>query len=307
MTEGLLLVTGGNGFLGSAIVREALRRGLAARAMARENSDLSLLEGVPRENLAFGDLTAPETLQAATRGCSAVINCAGATSETSPDMEHSRRLNVQGLKDLLAACRENSVRRFIQISSQSAQPENPSAYGKTKWEADQVLRAAEGFDWTILKPSIIYGPQLRGIFAKMVAHCDKLPVMPILGSGKELQRPVHVDDVAAAALDALNAPASIGNTYDLGGRDNMPFTDFIKAILRARGRNTPCFHLPIPIALAIAQILSLFLKNPPLTPDNVRGVKMAPFVDNTAAERDLNYRPRSFEEGLKEITVPAKK
>ncbi|HBF35596.1 TPA: hypothetical protein DDW35_13625 [Candidatus Sumerlaeota bacterium] len=297
----MLLITGANGFLGSAIVRQALQRGIAVRAMVRPGSSIDLLADFPSDHIVEADLEKPESLELATRGCTAVINCAGTTSEAAPDLELSRRTNVEGLRALLAACAKNGARRFIQMSSQSSLPTNASAYGKTKWEAEQVLRASAGIDWTILKPSIIYGPQLRGIFAKMVAHCDKLPVMPIIGSGNEEQRPVHVDDVAVAALDCLATPATIGGTYDLGGKDVLSFTDFVKAIIRARGRKTPCFHLPVPIALVIATVLSTFLKNPPLTPDNVRGIKLAPHVDNTAAERDFHYNPRTFEDGLQDL------
>ena len=297
----MLLVTGASGFLGSAVVHLARSREIPVRCMVRASSILNLLEGVPQDAIVRADMADPKSLRMAVKGVSAVIHCAATTSMSAPDLELSRRINVQGTRALLDACREAGVQRFVHISSQSAHPANPSVYGRTKMEADQEVRAAQNIAWTILRPSIIYGAAAKGIFDKMVQYCRKLPVIPIIGGGHEEMRPVHAHDVAWAALACLDTPATIGKTYDIGGFDALDFNQFIKEILKALGKKKMCFHLPIPVALAMARVLSLLMKNPPLTPDNVTGIQTVRHVDISAAQRDFQFAPRSFAQGLREI------
>lgn len=296
----MILVTGASGFLGSAVVRLALRKGLKVRAMVRESSSLDLLPALEEEALVRANMADPDSLDRAVDGVEAVVHCAATTSQAAPDLEKSRQVNVEGTRALLEACARHGVKRFINISSQSAHSGNSSVYGQTKREQDEVVQAGEP-DWTILKPSIIYGAEAKGIFDKMVGYCRKLPVIPIIGPGREEMRPVHVDDVAAAALSCLEKPESVGQTYDIGGADAMEFNAFIEAILKALGQKKPFFHLPIPVALAIAHVAGKVMANPPLTPDNVKGIQTAPHVDIRAARRDLDFQPRSFAQGLRDI------
>ncbi|MFW6287011.1 MAG: NAD-dependent epimerase/dehydratase family protein [Candidatus Sumerlaeota bacterium] len=297
----MILVTGASGFLGSAVVRIARARGYDVRPMVRENSDLTLLKGIDKETFVYGDMTDAGSLQKATQGVDAVVHCAATVSTGAPDLEKSRKVNVEGTANLLAACSRNGVRRFINISSQSAHPENPSVYGQTKMEQDNEVRKADDIDWTILKPSIIYGPQAKGIFDKMVSFCKKMPVIPIIGSGREEMRPIHVDDVAAATLDCIENDQTIEQTYDLGGRDVLEMNEFIRTILDVLGRKAFLFHLPVPIALLIAKTASAVMDNPPLTPDNVTGIQTVKHVDISDAEHDFNFKPRGFEEGLRQM------
>lgn len=296
-----ILVTGANGFLGSRIVLRALQEAHQVRGLVRHKSDLSLLpsEGV---EILCGDITDLEALKQAVEGMDALIHVAGVTPEKSPDWNLSRRVNVGGTENVIEACRTLGVGRLVQISSMSAFPENPSAYGKTKWEADEKLRASD-LDFTILRPSIIYGPGDRGVYAKMVKELGKLPVVPVIGNGKGPMRPVHVDDVAWAAMAVLGQPNTIGNTYMLGGRDPMTMNDFLRATVEAQGKRARLLHLPVWLCRILAKTLALVSKNPPLTEDNIAGITMAQQVDNSAAERDFGYQPRAYREGLQTVSL----
>ncbi|MBN1517903.1 SDR family NAD(P)-dependent oxidoreductase [Candidatus Sumerlaeota bacterium] len=298
----MLLVTGAPGFLGSAVVREVVRRGQKVRAMTRATSSLELLEPQKESiEIVQADMADAASLDAALQDVDAVVHCAATTSSSAPDLEISRKVNVEGTRALIEAMRKHGARRLINISSQSAHPDNPSVYGQTKLEQDEVVQASEGIDWTILRPSIIYGPEEKGIFHKMVQHCRKLPAIPIIGSGKEEMRPVHVDDVAIASLDCIAHDATIGQIYDIGGADVLAFKDFIGELLKALDQKKMRVHLPIPIAMLLARTLSLLMKNPPLTPDNVTGISTVKHVDISAAQRDFNFAPRKFTDGLNEI------
>ncbi|MCL5269792.1 MAG: NAD-dependent epimerase/dehydratase family protein, partial [bacterium] len=123
-------------------------------------------------------------------GGEAVIHGAGVTAEGTPDEALSRRVNVEGAAALFEAARRAGVSRWIQISSMSAHPASTSVYGRTKLAADEFLRrSAPPPRWTILRPSLIYGPGDQGLVAKTLRILRKLPVLPMVGSGRELLRP----------------------------------------------------------------------------------------------------------------------
>src|SRR5262249_21462626 len=196
------------------------------------------------------------------------------------------------------------VSRWVQISSLSANPANNSVYGRTKFAADEEVRRS-GLRWTILQPGTIFGPGGRGLFAKMTGLLSgKLPIVPVLGSGRQTMRPIFVDDAASAALACLDTDATAGRTYALGCRDAITFNDFIRSILRGLGRRKLRLHVPLWVCWPIARVLGWILKNPPVTVDNLVGIKQMKAPEITDAERDFGFAPLSFAEGIERTFVP---
>jgi nucleoside-diphosphate-sugar epimerase len=232
------------------------------------------------------------------QGVEAVIHAAATTSETAPDEALSKRTNVEGTRNLIEACQEAGVRRWVQISSLSANPANTSVYGRTKFAADEVVRGS-GLRWTILQPGTIFGPGGRGLFAKIVRLTRGLPlVVPVLGPGKQTMRPIYVEDGADAALACLTHETTVGRTYTLGCRDAITFNDFLRGVLRAQRKRKLLLHIPFWFCFPVARVLGLVLKNPPVTVDNLVGLKQMQAPDITGAEKDFGFAPLTFSEGL---------
>lgn len=295
-----ILITGAAGFLGSAMVETAIERGHEVRAMIRPGGSSPAWPRSPA-GIVKCDLSDPHAqLAEAVEGLEAVIHCAAATSEAAGDPARSRAINVEGMSRLIDAARKAGSRRWIQISSMSAHPGSTSLYGTSKRASDDLLRqAGDSLDWTILRPSLIYGPGTKGLAARMVDVMRKLPIVPVVGSGRELLRPIYVEDVARAAINALEIKESAGNSYMLGGADEVTFNDFMAQLSKASGVSRPSIHLPVWMCYWIARVLSLISKNPPLTVDNVLGVKEMQRVEQAGAERDLKYEPIGLAEGLR--------
>lgn len=291
-----LLITGVSGFIGSHIARRAAAEGNDVRGLVRPQSNLSSLHDIPLETVR-GDLLDLESCRNAVHGTDAVVHCAASTSETSPSYEISYCTNVVGTAHLLQACSDASVRRFVFMSSQSANEGNNGAYGRTKLAAQKLVSAAP-LEATVLRPSTVYGPGGRGLFAKIAGYVAKLPVIPLIGDGQQRFRPIHVDDVAKAALECLRSRASIGNTYDLGGGDGVSFVEFIDGVAAVFGRRRRKLHLPVTLCMTLATILGRVFERPPLTVDNVLGVTQMRECDTSAAERDFGFRPMSFQQGI---------
>lgn len=302
-----ILITGAAGFLGAETVARALARGHAVRALIRPQS---VRERVPLgdEKIIRLDLATAtsEAMAAATAGIDGVINCAAVTATGATDEALSRAVNVQGTRRLFEAARAAGAARWVQISTMSAHAASTSAYGRTKLAFDDFLRqSVPPPAWTILRPSLIYGPGGKGLVDKTAGLMRKLPVVPVVGAGRELMRPVYVSDVADAALDCLVNEKVVGKSYMLGGADEVSLNDFMAALARALGVRRPLVHLPIPLSLMLARAMSLVLKNPPLTVDNVLGVRQVQKVEQAAAEQDFGYRPIGLDEGLRRTFGPA--
>lgn len=291
-----VLVTGASGFVGSHVARLACARGDAVRCLVRAGSDRAPLRDLEAE-IAVGDLADRASLAAAAAGVDAIVHCAATTSETSPDLAASRRTNVVGTRNLLEAAAAGGAPRVVFISSQSATPRNTGAYGRTKLEAEQVV-AASGLPWTTLRPSTVYGPGARGLFAKIARLVETLPIVPIVGDGRQRFRPIHVDDLAAAILACLEAPATVGRTYDLGGLDGVSFAAFIDGVGELLGRRRAMLRLPIPLCVGLARVLALVAKNPPLTIDNIVGLRQMSECDIAPAQADFGFSPRRFADGI---------
>ena len=301
--HGAIFLTGGNGFLGSHVAREALADGWRVRALVRPGSDRSLLNPLRGDalDLIEGQLTDPaEALASHMAGACVVIHCAAATSEHTNDYALSRRINVEATRTLGEAARQAGIERFVFVSSQSAHEANHSPYGRTKLEAEATLLAT-GVETVILRPGVIYGPEDRGIFAKMERTLRSLPVVPVIGSGRYLQYPVHVQDVARACLQAAMAPGAAGRAYGLPGADAIAFIDLLRLLLSELGLRRPLVPLPVWMCRIIATVGERLMPRPPITHSNIEGLLTAPPLDATPAMRDFGYAPRTLAQGRADV------
>ena len=122
------------------------------------------------------------------------------------------------------------------MSALGTRPNAVARYHQSKWAAEEIVRGS-GLDYTIFRPSIIYGP--RDHFVNLFAKMSRLsPVLPIIGSGQSKLQPVPVADVATCFVRALTEPKSIGQTYDLCGGETLSFEQVLDAILQVTGRKT---------------------------------------------------------------------
>lgn len=252
---GRVFVTGGGGFVGSAVIEELLGREYAVTALAHR---AKVGAGGNRVRTVEGGLFDAKAVDAGVAGCDAVLHLVGIIFEKPGKGITFDRIHVEGTKRVVGAARRAGVRRYVHMSSLGSRPDAKSRYHQTKHQAEEYVRAS-GLDWTIFRPSLIHGP--KGEFLTMEAgwaRGRKPPFffMPYFGGGAFGQRgagliqPVYVKDVARAFVDALEKPQTIGEVYPLGGPDTMSWPQMHRTaaeILTGRKRRLTA---PLPAWLA---------------------------------------------------------
>lgn len=291
----IILVTGATGFIGRRLAALLDSEKFAYRALARDVERARKLLPASAEIVA-GDMIDEASLRAALKGAHAVVHMAALKSDEADIVP----VNVGGAHNLVAACKAAGVRRVVNISSQATRLAIVGAYGDTKAKADAIL-AASGLDVTTILPSVVYGPDDPGVFGKLARFVTSFPVVPVMGDGTAAYRPVHVDDLCRAIEGCLNAPATIGKAYHVGGAETITLEGLVDLVAGQRGRSPVKVFLPGWLALLLARAIAPFFYTPPLSRSNVLGgIQSAPDADYLALFRELGIAPRTIEQGMKD-------
>jgi predicted dehydrogenase/nucleoside-diphosphate-sugar epimerase len=255
---------------------------------------------LPKNNVKIieGSILDQSVIQQAIKESNAIVHLAAATSEKETDYRESYKVNVTGSKNLIDLCMKHEVKKFITLSSESTKRKIQGNYAKTKSIVDDLVRKSN-LEYTLLRPSIVYGPGSKGLFGKMMDYIRTLPVIPIIGDGKQCIKPIHVDDVTESIISCLENKKTERKEYDLTGADKITFNNFIKEILYVRDIEKKTVHVPFSIVYVAISFLSLFLKNPPVTKDNLLGLKQVIDMKYDLASADFGFEPLSLREGLK--------
>jgi len=257
-----ICIIGGSGFVGRSVMRQALAKGYRVRVACRhpEKAKHLLVDGASLHHV---DICTGKGLQEAIAGVDVVINLVGLLFERGHytfDAAH-----VQGTRNTLKACEQAGINRYIHMSALGASSKSNSAYGRSKFEAEQAVRDAS-LDWTIMRPSIIFG-QDDDFFNKLDAMSAFVPVFPVIAGATKFQ-PVWVEDVARAFVQSVDDEKTISQCYELGGSHVYSFNELINILLENKGRKRLCIAVPNAVAGMMATALQ-FLPVPPLTPDQL--------------------------------------
>ena len=313
------LVTGATGFVGSAVARVLLARGVKLKLLTRPNSDRRNLAGLDAE-IVEGDLTDAASLTRAVAGCEALFHVAADYRLWAPDPRELYRANVDGTRALLGAAKDAGVSRIVYTSSvavlgipKDGTPGDERTpvtvadmighYKRSKFLAEEVAHefAAQGAPVVIVNPSTPIGPRdVKPTPTGRVVRDAAAGKMPAyVDTGLNI---AHVDDVALGHWLAY-ARGAIGERYVLGGED-LALKDILAIIADIVGRRPPKIRLPhaavMPVAV-IAEALARFTGKPPVaTVEEVRMSKKRMFFSCAKAKRELGYAPRPARAALED-------
>ncbi len=322
----MIVVTGGGGFLGGAVVRALVARGEQVRSVQRSDAPALRELGV---EVARADLAVAEQLRGVFEGATAVFHVAAKAGVWGSHFSF-HLANVVGTQNVLDACREHRVPRLIYTSTPSVVSDAgdvegvdesapiptrfPHAYAQTKAQAEALVLAANGPELATvsLRPKLIWGPNDTQLTAKVISRA-KQGRLRLVGAGTKLTDSTYIDNAVDAHLLAwerlaVGAPCA-GKAYFVTNGEPVPQAELINGMLAAAGL-PPCRSSLSPkIAYVVGAICegiwsALRLRQePPLTRFVAQQLATAHWYRIDAARRDLGYSPRvSIQEGLRRLT-----
>jgi uncharacterized protein YbjT (DUF2867 family) len=294
-----ILVTGAYGFIGSHILTQLLAAGHTIVGAGR-----SVREAARRwpqirwAAIDFNRATQAQDWLPHLAGIDAVVNCVGLLQDAPGNAV--RAAQVEGAVALFAACEQARVRRVIHLSAAGVEEERPSAFMRTKREADAALMAS-GLDWVILRPSVVVGHAAYGGSALLRALAALPMVVPVLPGAGQLQI-VQADDVAATVVFFLQFDAPARKVLELVGPERMPLVDVVLAYRRWLGL-PPARLIRIPRWLArtiylLGDFVSLFGWRPPIRSTAGEEIARGAVGDPTEWTRVTGITPRSLQTAL---------
>ena len=248
-----IAVAGATGFVGRNIVRYLLAKGHSVRALVRNADKAAKVLKVSaadasRLKLVVGSVNDPAVLSDLTTGAKAMVNAIGILRESRSGgrSQTFQKLHIDTVRTLITACEAANIKRFIQISAMGVRDVAVCEYQRTKFEGESLLRRSK-LDWTILRPSLVHGPE--GEFIEMATewvrgHRAPFLFLPYFTGGTEdtrvplggvnatdpLVAPIAATDVARAVETALHKPGTIGEVYNLSGGETFSWPSLLKTI-----------------------------------------------------------------------------
>jgi NADH dehydrogenase len=302
VSDRIVTVFGGSGFVGRHVVRALADRGLRIRNAVRRPDlagHLQPLGSVGQVNSVQANIRDTRSVQQAMDGAFAVVNLTGVLYESG--RQSFEAVHVDGARRIAEAADAAGVTNLVQISALGADAASEAAYARSKAAGEQAVQAAfRGA--IILRPSIVFGPE-DSFFNRFAAMARVSPFLPLIGGGKTRFQPVFAGDVGDAVARAVCgeiAPA----VYELGGPEVKSFRELLEYVLKVTDRER--FLLPIPFAAARLQASVLqMLPKPLLTVDQVRLLETDNVVSDAAQAQGRTLEGMGIRASGIETIVPA--
>lgn len=290
-----VFVAGGSGFVGSHVVRALRDAGHKVTVFSRDPDRHAFRGDVVYHE---GDIADPTTYRDhfAEVQYDAVVHCVGLIKNRRMKGQTFHRIVADGTRNLVAAADDAGVDRFVLISANGV-TEGGTKYNETKLAAEEAVKAS-AMDWTILRPSLIFGDGAD--FTHQFRSLMKLGAIPYFGKGAFKFAPVSVKDVGQAVVESLKRDAAAGATFHLCGPDVVSYKEILKEVKAAAGSHAVVFPMPKWMVRTGAFLLGWL----PFFPATNESLTML-FAGNTCPEHGwrevVDIEPEGFHEGVKRL------
>jgi len=313
-----ILVTGGTGFTGAALVLRLLSAGHSVRSLDYQKGiawDKLEKEGA---ELIVGSVTDKAIVDKSMENIDMVFHLAAAFRELNVPEKHYHDVNVNGTRNVLEAAVKRNIRKFVYCSTQGVHGHvsNPPGdenspiapadyYQQTKYEGELVVQEfmKQGLNAVIIRPTAIYGPGDPGRFL-MIFRWAKKGYFPMFGSGKTFYHPVYIDNLVDGFMLTMDPEKGSGQTYLIADEEYLPINELVRKTGDAMGIRVRIIHLPIMPLVMAGHVCEKIFKpinwTPPLFPRRVDWFRQVRAFKIDKAKRELGYKPSvGIDEGLR--------
>ena len=287
-----IFLAGGTGFVGGHLRNILLEQGHAVRLLAHRR----MTGAANGMQIIEGDVAKPETWVEAIRGCDAVINLIGIIREFPGRGVTFDKLHVQATENIIGASKKAGIERYLHMSALGARAGATSMYHRTKYRAEECVLAS-GLDFTIFRPSIIFGPKDEFV-NKLAGYIRDFSAVPVIGDGNYRLQPISADDTALCFAESLRTPETIGKTYELCGPDRLTYNEMLDIIGKALGKDDVAkIKSPVGFVKLAARFMQRFSFFP-LTTDQIAMLLEENICDGKWRET-FRFEPTRFAEGIR--------
>lgn len=316
------LITGGTGFVGSHVAEACSKRGWEVVALARVGSDVRVLERIGAR-LVRGDVTDAGAVREAVRGVDSVIHCAAKVGDWG-HVDDYRKVNVEGLRNLLEAVRGQPLHRFVHLSSlgvyeardhfatDETEPlpsRHIDGYTQSKVEAEQLALQyfrEHGVPVTVLRPGFVYGPRDRTVVPRLIDLLARKDLIYV-GDGSQALNTIYVGNLVEAVLLALERPEAVGEVFNLTDGEQVSKRRFLETLADVAELPRPSKSVPRWLVRMLTPVIENLWRAigakgaPRLTQARLKFIGLNLDFSIEKARRRLGYQPRpSLEEGLRQ-------
>ncbi len=271
-----LLILGGSGFVGRALCRQLVAAGYGRITVpSRRPAQAKVLSVLPGVALLQAHVQDDVVLRELLAQSDVVVNLIAILQGSEAAFE---AVHVQWPQRLVAACRAAGVQRLIHVSALGVAEDAPSRYLRSKARGEAVIRAS-GLDWSILRPSVIFGAEDR--FLNLFARLQRcLPLLPLAGAEARFQ-PVWVEDVAQALRQLIEQPRTAGRTFEAAGPQVFKLRELVHLAGLYLSRPRPVLALPAPLAWLQAGFMECLPGEPLMSRDNLASMRIPNVASGT--------------------------
>ena len=275
-----VLITGATGLVGIHTCRELSKNGWQLRALIRDPAKAAMVLGQLPVEFRVGDVRDASSLRSSLNGCGAVVHLAAIAIEEKT--EKYGETNTAATERIISAARAEGVQRIIFMSQNGADSRSKFPFLHSKGVAQDSVKTS-GLRWTVLRPSVIFGPedQFVNVLGRLIRLTPK--VFPLPGGGKARFQPIAVDDVARVIRLSLEKKETVHQSYDLGGPAQLTLKDMTERILTAMGTTRKLVPVSVKVLRPIVALAQRLIPNPPVTP----GLLDLLALDNTVSHNAL--------------------
>lgn len=285
----MIAVTGAAGFHGRRVVAALTERGEQVRAVLRRESQAKVVDTIAAE-IAYAEVRDEPALRVAFEGADRLIHLAAILRERGAETFES--VNIAGTANVFRAAAAANIRRALYVSVVGADENSPEPYLASRGAGERIA-IASGIPTSVIRFSALFGEGDE--FLNVLAAFVRLgPIVPVAGGGEARFQPLDARDAAEAIVHTLHAEAPAEGPLEAGGPEIVTYNQIIDTVAGAMGRRTLKVHVPIAVLAPIVQLMNLAIRTPPVTPNQLRMLRL----DNVAGPNDFEARfgftPRSM-------------
>lgn len=297
----MILITGATGFVGSHLVNALRSQHKRVRCLVR--SDTPELSKFSDEiEVIKGDIRDRDTVNFAIKGAQQVVHLAAKIQDRNPKI--IRQVNVEGTRNLVYSGVQNGIEQFVFFSTLNVILPVKNQYSKSKLEAEDIIQKS-GLNFTILRPSIIYGSGDTGTIEKLICSVKAKKTIFLLGKGDYKLQPVYVNDVVMAICEVLNNSYRFKNrVFFLVGKDIVSYNELVDFVSDIIGVKRHKLHIPLSVISVIIKALSIFSKKGIQLEDKLKTYSFDKIVNETSQKDIFPFQVTSLKEGLSKYVRP---